>query len=102
MSLPDSPLATVTSNSLDLKRPIGVMMAAVPQANTSVTSPDLMSSSRSVSLIIVSTTSMPRSCMSWIRERRVTPGRMLPVRDGVSTWPSLCTTIMFMPPSSSR
>ncbi len=50
VSLPDSPLATVTSNSLDLKRPMGVMMAAVPQANTSVTSPDLMSSSRSVEL----------------------------------------------------
>lgn len=55
-----------------------------------------------VQAIIVSTTSWPSSSSSWIIERRVTPGRMLPVRLGVSTWPSLYTTIMFMPPSSSR
>ena len=49
---PGSPSPTVHSRSAPLTRPTGVMTAAVPQANTSVISPEALPSRHSSMLIL--------------------------------------------------
>ena len=92
----------LTSKPSPLSRPSGTTTAAVPQAKTSVTAPEAMSESRPSRLIVSSTTSRPASARSVMMAPRVEPSRIVPVRRGVRTAPSAPTTMMFMPPSSSR
>ena len=78
---------------------MGLKMAAVPQANTSVHSPLTICASISSSTMARSCTVYPRCRPSVISESRVMPGRMAPSSAGVCNSP-LMTANRFMPESS--
>ncbi|MDI2023836.1 hypothetical protein PJL18_04384 [Paenarthrobacter nicotinovorans] len=92
-----APMDSVAS----LRTPIGVITAAVPQAKTSVISPDATPSRHSSRVIFRSVTSRPMSRATWMTDMRVTPSRMVPLSAGVTSEPSFMTKNTFMPPSSS-
>ena len=71
-----SPLALLTL-------PTGVITAAVPQANTSVSSPEAHSSRHWSAEILPSPVGNPRSGPRVSSESRVIPGSMVPVSAGV-------------------
>ena len=81
--------------------PIGVITAAVPQANASRIRPDAAPSRHSSKLTARSSTRRPARWASLRIESRVMPGRIVPVSGGVTRLPSSITKKMFMPPSSS-
>ena len=90
----DEPLASLST-------PIGVITAAVPQAKTSVISPEATPSRHSSRVILRSVTSRPMSLATWLTDIRVAPSRMVPLRAGVTRERSFMTKKTFMPPSSS-
>ncbi len=79
----------------------GVTTAAVPQANTSVIVPSVTRSKTSSIAIRRCTGRSPCSGARVRIESRVTPSRMVPVRAGVTSWPSAVTNRMFIVPHSS-
>src|SRR5262245_24086890 len=101
---PEPPSPTVHSAPTFLTDPTGVMTAAVPQAKTSLIEPSALPACHSSTLIRPSSTSYPRSFARVRSESRVTPGRSVPVSDGVMTRAVLSdpyTKKRFMPPISS-
>jgi hypothetical protein len=101
VSSPAGASMSPTSRPSPSSRPIGVMTAAVPQANTSVISPEATPSTHSDSSTRRFSTVRPRSRASSRIESRVMPSRMLS-ESGVTRRPSSYTSTMFIPPSSSR
>jgi hypothetical protein len=83
-----SPAVMVNSPSGQATRPIGVITAAVPQANASRRRPLAASARHSSNEYGRSTTVSPWSRASVMTESRVMPGRMVPVSAGVTRVPS--------------
>ena len=80
---------TVTSPPSHFSVPTAVTTAAVPQANTSASSPDSAPSFHSWIGTRRSSGCSPRSLASARIEERVTPSRIVPVSSGVTRRPSL-------------
>ena len=80
--------------------PTGVTTAAVPQAKTSVISPEATPSRHSSRENFRSSTAWPSLPASSMIEARVMPSRIVPV-SGVTMCPSAWTKKRFIPPSSS-
>ena len=101
---PGLPSPTVHSPDGPFTRPTGVITAAVPHANTSVSSPDSQPARHSVTEMAASSAGMPRSGPSFSSVSLVTPGSRVPVRAGVTSracGPDPYTKNRFIPPISS-
>jgi hypothetical protein len=82
---PGSPSPTVTSPPVCFTVPIGVITAAVPQPNTSVSTPEAAPPSHSCPEMGRSTTLMPRSRATVISESRVIPASTESRSSGVAS-----------------
>ena len=81
---PGVPSPTVQARSAPLTEPTGVTTAAVPQAKTSVSSPDSQPACHSSIEMRPSSAVRPRSAARVRIESRVMPGSSVPVSAGVS------------------
>ena len=84
--------------------PTGVITAAVPQAKTSVSSPETQPCCHCATEMAPSSAGMPRSGPSFSSVSLVTPGSRVPVRPGVTSracGPDPYTKNRFIPPISS-
>src|SRR6266567_7145823 len=101
---PGSPDPIVQPPDVPSTEPTGVITAAVPQANTSVSEPEAHASRHSWTEILPSFAGTPSVGASLSSESLVIPGRSEPVRAGVmmvAAEPEPCTKYRFMPPISS-
>src|SRR5579864_1708428 len=83
LTWPGLPSPTVQTPADPLIDPTGVMTAAVPQANTSVISPDPQPERQSATQIRSSDAGMPSSGASVSSASLVMPGSSVPVSAGV-------------------
>ena len=82
---PGVPSPIVQPPDVPSTAPIGVTTAAVPQPNTSVSTPEALSSRHCATEILPSSTGIPSVGASVSSESRVMPGSSEPVSSGVTS-----------------
>src|SRR5579863_520936 len=98
---PGAPSPTTQPPEAPSTAPTGVITAAVPQANTSVSAPEAQSSRQADTEMRPSSAGMPSVGASRSRESRVIPGSSEPVSVGVTRRadePDPYTKYRFIPP----